>query len=151
MGPKPEPEFTIKLNNELLEHQRSMNSLDQSPRGSPRSPLKNVVTGKTVKNTEKQQEAQNAHEKSKDQRNFSFTAHKPLHLGPGEYDAQFTQTKNRCLTTSISPHEPTKTMEEVINKQIADDMKMIRKFDGSCATFKKTYPSPKVAHISERM
>jgi hypothetical protein len=42
-------------------------------------------------------------------------------------------------------------MEEVINKQIADDMRMIRKFDGSCATFKKTYPTPKVAHISERM
>ena len=42
-------------------------------------------------------------------------------------------------------------MEEVINKQLADDMKMIRKFDGSYATFKKTFPAPKVADISERM
>ena len=31
-----------------------------------------------------------------------------------------------------------------------DDLKMIRKFDGSHATVKKTFPSPKVAQLEAR-
>lgn len=37
-----------------------------------------------------------------------------------------------------------------MGKQIKDDLKMIRQFDGSAATFKKTFASPKVAELEER-
>ena len=38
-----------------------------------------------------------------------------------------------------------------MGKQIKDDLKLIRKFDGSHATFKKTYPQPSVAELEERI
>jgi hypothetical protein len=43
------------------------------------------------------------------------------------------------------------TIAEVMGKQIKDDLKMIRKFDGSHATFKKTYAVPTVTEIEQRI
>ena len=60
-----------------------MESFNQSPRGSPRSPMKSIVTGKTVQPTEKQKETLKQAEEMKDQQNFVFATHKKLKLGPG--------------------------------------------------------------------
>lgn len=59
-GPKPAPEYTIKLNNELLEKDQDQ----KSPRAEPSSPRKatSVVTGLTVQLTEQQKVAKRVQE-----------------------------------------------------------------------------------------
>jgi hypothetical protein len=50
----------------------------------------------------------------------------------------------------VNVEQPEQTISEVMGRQIKDDLKMIRKFDGSHATVKKTYASPTVPELEER-
>jgi len=50
----------------------------------------------------------------KDEQNSVFATHKKLKLGPGQYDAKFTQTKKAVQTTLIEPQPKPKTEVEII-------------------------------------
>lgn len=147
-GPKPQAEYTIKLNNELIDKE-----LESDPRGkdqeSPRS--SNVVTGKTIKATEQQRAQKKYQENMKDEQNFVFATHKKLKLGPGQYDAKFTQTKKAIKNTLIDAQPKPKSEVEIIGEKIRQDTKKIRQFDGSAATIKKIPPLPQVKELSERL
>ena len=112
-GPRPQPEYTIKLNNELID--RELENQNQS-KESPRSP--NLVTGKTIKATEQQKAQRKYQENMKDEHNSVFATHKKLKLGPGQYDAKFTQTKKAVQTTLIEPQPKPKTEVEIIGDKI---------------------------------
>lgn len=81
----------------------------------------------------------------KDEKDKAFATHKKLKLGPGDYNAEYSQTKARSQVVYLDE-------KQVGNQEKAkfQNKKTYKLFDGSGATIKHLRPVVKIAQLEER-